>query len=187
MRGTGLAYWWLATLAATATLAAIALGCTSAEEVPAVERRARQINEGIMCPVCPGESIDQSQHTLAVQMRAIVTEKLEQGWTGDQINAFFVERYGPMVLLQPPTEGFNLLVWVVPPAALALAAAALFLVLRQMVRSRDPDRSGAVDGIQLSEEETGAYFRRIEAALAQETGKGERVAEEMGAGSEERS
>ena len=73
-----MAYWWLATLAATATLAAIALGCTSAEEVPAVERRARQINEGIMCPVCPGESIDQSQHSLAVQMRGIVAEKLEQ-------------------------------------------------------------------------------------------------------------
>ena len=82
-------------LLAAILLVGIALGCAVGEGVPVLERRAQDIEKGIMCPVCPGESIDQSQHPLAVQMRGIVSEKVEEGWTGKQIEAFFVERYGP--------------------------------------------------------------------------------------------
>ena len=146
----------------------LAAACATGEEVPTLERRAQEINEAVMCPVCPGESIDQSQHVLAVQMRAIVDEKLEAGSTEQEIKGFFVARYGPSVLLEPPRRGFDLLVWLVPPVGLGLAAIALYLALRSMARPRDR-HAEAVNGTSgLTEEERSVYLSRAESALALE-------------------
>jgi cytochrome c-type biogenesis protein CcmH len=153
-------------------LAGIVLGCAAGQGVPLLERRAQDIQKGIMCPVCPGESIDQSQNALAVQMRGIVTEKLEEGWTGKQINAFFVERYGPSVLLDPPRDGLNLMVWIAPPIGLALALGVLYLVLRAMVRSPTAAADGAEDDAGLSEAERDEYFRRVDAAIGYDRDEG---------------
>ena len=157
--------WPQRALVATVILAAIVVGCTAIEDVPPEERRAQAIAKGIMCPVCPGESIDQSQHPLSAQMQAIVVEKLDQGWTEKQIDAFFVERYGPSVLLDPPREGINLIVWLVPPMGVSTALLLLYLVLRSMLRSRALGTEGAEETEGLTEEERTDYFHRIETAL----------------------
>lgn len=118
-----------------------------------------------MCLVCPGESIDQSQNPLAVQMRGIVAEKIRQGWTDGQIKDFFVERYGPSVLMEPPRSGVSIVAWVLPPVAFVLALVALFFVVRAMSRSRRPRPAGQPAAAQLSEEDMARYGGRIEAAL----------------------
>ena len=143
----------------------LAVGCTTQYGVPPLERRAYELDKAIMCPVCPGESIDQSQNPLAVQMRAIVLEQLQEGRTESEIKDFFVERYGTSVLLEPPASGFNLVVWVLPPLAVGAAALALFLTLRLMRRPRTDQADIAGEPAQLSTEERDDYFRRIEAAL----------------------
>ena len=97
-------------------------------------------------------------------MRAIVMGKLEQGWTEQQIRAFFLERYPRTVLLEPPREGAILLVWLVPPAALAMAGLLLYLALRAMQRSNAEVPDESLEGIRLSEEERAAYVQRIEAS-----------------------
>ena len=143
----------------------LVVGCTTQYDVPPLERRAYELDKAIMCPVCPGESIDQSQNPLAVQMRAIVLEQLQEGRTESEIKDFFVERYGTSVLMEPPASGFNLVVWVFPPLAVGAAALALFLALRLMRRPR-ADQSGiAGKPAQLSAEERDDYFRRIESAI----------------------
>ena len=110
-----------------AAIISFTLACASDEELPTLEARAQEINKTVMCPVCPGESIDQSQHPRAKAMRGVVDEKLAEGSTNDEIRQFFVERYGPSVLLEPPREGLNWLVWVVPPLGVLAAALALYL------------------------------------------------------------
>ena len=127
-------------------LVALLTACTVAaiDQLPEGERRANALNKTIMCPVCPGESIDQSQNALAVQMRGIVQEKLSDGWDDDQIKEFFVERYGPSVLLEPPTAGFSLAAWIVPPVAFGMAVVALLLTLRWMRISGLREESQAV-------------------------------------------
>ncbi len=143
--------------------AALATACLTVSEagVPDIEQRATALNKSIMCPVCPGESIDQSQNSLSIQMRSIVRDKLGEGWTDRQIKDFLVERYGPSVLMEPPTSGFNLAAWVVPPVAFALAVVALLLTLKWMRMSAEAERQ--------AEEETardrGDYVSRIEDAL----------------------
>ena len=141
-------------------------GCGSAQsDVPVVERRAQALNQSIMCPVCPGESIDQSQVALAVQMRGIVDEKLAEGWSDEQIREFFVERYGPSVLLEPPTEGVSLAVWLLPPIGVAAAIAVFVLALRHM------RRRPAADTLEPDDEPSDAdlrnYYERIEASVSE--------------------
>ena len=155
-----------------AAITVFTFACASDEDLPALEARAQEINKTVMCPVCPGESIDQSQHPRARDMRGVVDEKLAEGWTNDDIRQYFAERYGPSVLLEPPREGLNWLVWIVPPVGFLAAALALYVVLRLAVRS--PRRSEAPgDAAALTDAERDDYFRRIEAALASESG-GER-------------
>ncbi len=149
-------------LLALTVIVVAAAGCSTASEVPDLERRAQQINKSVMCPVCPGESIDQSQHPLAVQMRVAVDEKLVEGWSDAQVRGFFVERYGSAVLLEPPAEGAHLVAWIVPPLGTALALAALFVVVRLMARPRSRPAAPADE---MTAAERDEYVARIEAAL----------------------
>ena len=129
------------------------------------ERRTQALNRAIMCPVCPGESIDQSQNPLAAQMRGIVVEKLADGESESDIKSFFVERYGDSVLLSPPGRGFNLVAWLMPPIGVAAAGIAVLLALRLMRRPVRPEDAQPVADIELSRAERDDYFRRIESAL----------------------
>ena len=106
-----------------------------AAETLTLEERAQSIDQRLMCPVCPAETIDQSQADVAIQMRDLVREKLQAGETESQIFDFFVERYDKGVLAEPPAEGFNILVWVIPPVALLLGLTLLWLGIRQLGRS----------------------------------------------------
>ena len=147
--------------------------CSNAQaDVPPVEQRAQALNQSIMCPVCPGESIDQSQVALAVQMRGVVDEKLAEGWSDEQVREFFVERYGPSVLLEPPTEGVSLLAWLLPPIGVAAGVVVFVFVVRRM--RRKPEESPIEDADDtMSDDELQPYYDRIEASVSEDNlGKG---------------
>ncbi|MFH1560179.1 MAG: cytochrome c-type biogenesis protein [Chloroflexota bacterium] len=120
-------------------LSLLVAGCASSSETlsPAeLEEVAQGIDRSLMCPVCPNETIDQSQVEIAVQMRAMVREKLAQGESRDEILKFFADpdRYGPGILAEPPKSGFSLLVWVLPPIVLLLGSSILVMTVRAMRR-----------------------------------------------------
>ena len=101
------------------------------------EKRAQNIGNSIMCPICPGESIDQSQNELAVQMRNIVRQKIQEGFTDQEVKLYFADRYGEVVLLEPSRSGITLLVWIIPPFALIVAGFAVFFTLMNMRKNRN--------------------------------------------------
>ena len=115
-----------------ALLALLAASC--ADETLTLEQRAQAIDQRLMCPVCPAETIDQSQADVAIQMRDLVREKLEAGESEEAIFAFFVERYDKAVLAEPPAEGFNVLVWVIPPVVFVLGLLLVWAGIRQLGR-----------------------------------------------------
>jgi len=96
------------------------------------EEEAQAIDQMLMCPVCPAESIDQAQVPLARQMRQRVRELLAEGASRQEVLDYFADRYGQNVLASPPKSGFNLLAWILPIAGLAAALGAALLVLRAM-------------------------------------------------------
>ena len=148
-------------------LTVVATSCNLRGDVPALELRATELNKAIMCPICPGESIDQAQNTLALQMRGIVRDKLADGETEDQIKQFFVERYGPSVLLEPPRRGFSLTAWVVPPVAVAAGIALFLQALRVMKRPARGRGGGDAAHEPVSDDGLERYYARIEAVIGE--------------------
>jgi cytochrome c-type biogenesis protein CcmH len=67
-----------------------------------------------MCPICPAETLDQSQSELAKQMKTVIRDKISEGKTDEEIINYFVERYGEEVLSSPPKSGSNLFAWITP-------------------------------------------------------------------------
>ena len=98
-----------------------------------LETEAQAIDKMLICPVCPGSTIDQAHVPLAKQMRRLVRERLAEGQTRSEILDYFSsrERYGLGVLASPPKEGFNLLAWIIPLVVLAGG----ILVLAKVVKS----------------------------------------------------
>ena len=107
----------MATVSLVSAVAALALlACTtSVSPQPEAERRAQAVDNSLICPICPGETIDRSQVQLAKDMQAIVRVQIDEGRTDEEIRQFFVDRYGERVLAAPPREGFHWLVWAAPP------------------------------------------------------------------------
>ena len=110
---------------------------------PNLEAVAIRLDKQIMCPVCPSETLNQSQATLAKQMRAIIRERLAAGQSPEQVSGYFVSVYGESVLAEPPASGVGLAVWLVPPAGLAVGIAALALALKSMRRPQATARASA--------------------------------------------
>ncbi len=88
----------------------------------------------LRCVVCQNLSVADSPSETANQMRQIIRERLAAGESPEQVRAYFVEKYGQWILLSPPKEGFNLLVWVVPFAGLGAGLVLVAVVLRRWTR-----------------------------------------------------
>lgn len=130
-------------------------GGAAAEQPPQSgydEAEAQAIDRMLMCPVCPAQTIDQTEVPLAQQMRAQVRELLTSGATRREALDWFQERYGPGVLAEPPRSGYNLIAWIVPGVAVAAALAGGALALRAMRRRAGDGGDGGVadepDGLQ---------------------------------------
>lgn len=85
---------------------------------PALESRAREISRDIRCPVCQGETIDDSNAPIARDLRLIIRERLVAGDSDAAVVDFIVARFGEGVLFNPPAEGANLILWLAGPALL---------------------------------------------------------------------
>jgi cytochrome c-type biogenesis protein CcmH len=133
---------FLALALVTLTVGALA----AAPSGPTVtEDQVREVAANLRCVVCQSLSVADSPSETANQMRAIVRERLAAGETPEQVTAYFVEKYGTWILLAPPRHGFNLLVWVVPFAALALGLVLAGLAMRRWSRRSAAMAPAAVD------------------------------------------
>jgi cytochrome c-type biogenesis protein CcmH/NrfF len=101
---------------------------------PELEAATRAVAAQLRCPVCQGESIQDSPADLAREMKAVVRDQLAAGRTPDEVKAYFVERYGEWILLAPPARGFNLLLYILPFAGLVVGGGVLFVLARRWQR-----------------------------------------------------
>lgn len=86
------------------------------------ERQVQRIGQKIHCPICSGESIAQSQTDIARQMLNEVRESLRQGKTEAEILQQFSRSYGERILLEPPKQGINWVLWGLPMGLTLLGA-----------------------------------------------------------------
>ena len=80
-----------------------------------------QVSNELMCPVCQGQTVAESNSQLAISMRKVIENKVDQGESKEKILEYFVNQYGDNILAKPPLKGFNLFLWIIPPFILLLS------------------------------------------------------------------
>jgi cytochrome c-type biogenesis protein CcmH len=104
------------TVLVTVLLTAAALGPNAAA---VVRPRAQflEVQNDVMCVACH-EPLAVAQSPEAYSERAYIRQLIGQGLTKAQIEKNLVANYGPAVLAKPPADGFNLLIYLLPPVVL---------------------------------------------------------------------
>lgn len=125
------------------------LGLTAAAEP---QTTLPDVEDEVMCVECR-TALNVSTAPVADQERAFIRARIAEGMTKEEIKAALVEEYGPDVLAEPPSEGFDVAAWLVPAALVALAALGIALMARRWRRTEsepagpelDPDDARRLD------------------------------------------
>lgn len=96
------------------------------------EARVMRLGKQLRCAVCQGVSIADSPASMARAQLDKVRELVSENKSDDEIYAYFIERYGEWVLLQPTTGGLNSVLWLGP---LALLGIGLIVIVMQSKKS----------------------------------------------------
>jgi cytochrome c-type biogenesis protein CcmH len=148
-----------------AALALLALATTfPAAPASAAAPRASltDIENDVMCVSCK-EPLAVAESPQAYAERNFIRMLITRGMTKPQIEQALVSQYGTAVLGKPPAHGFNLTVYVLPPALVLIGAAALaFTLPKWRRRSRAAAAAGAPAGPPLPSEDA----KRLEEDLA---------------------
>ena len=121
-----------------ALAAVLLLAGTVAGGAPAAEPRASlpDIEDEVMCPTC-GTALNLANSPQAERERVFIRRQIEQGRTKAQIKDALVAEFGSEVLALPDDEGFDLTAYLVPAAAVLIAAIALGFGLVRWRRTPD--------------------------------------------------
>lgn len=128
----------------------------------ALQEKASEIYNLIMCPLCAGQTIAQSNSETSSQMRDLVLKKLSQGETKEEILQYFESRYGERILATPSKKGFNLILWIFPFVSVILAAIVIYFLIR-----RWSSRTHAESAVEMDEDQLAVYQERLEKELEQ--------------------
>jgi len=112
---------------------------------PILEERARDISKDLRCLVCQNESIDDSNASLAKDLRILVRERLVAGDSDDEVLNFIVDRYGEFALLKPRSDGFNLILWLSGPLMLLIALIISFTFIKSSHKAQRHITTGLSD------------------------------------------
>jgi cytochrome c-type biogenesis protein CcmH len=132
-------------------------GTFAQDSTPPSDNDVNRVAKKLYCPVCENVPLDVCPTLACAQWRATIREKLQAGWSEQQILNYFVEQYGERVLAQPSARGANVLVWVIPPIVIALGAFGLWRFLRT---ASPPRPVGAAQAVSSDE-----YTQRLEKEL----------------------
>ena len=138
-------------IALLAVLLVFATGAAPQASLPDIE-------DEVMCVEC-GTALNVSTSTVADQERAFIRRQIAMGKDKQEVKDALVEEFGPGVLADPPSSGFDLAAYLVPALLALLAIAGLAVAARRWRRRASPAPPA---GEPLGEEDA----RRLDAELA---------------------
>ncbi len=131
-RGFKSQWRWLSwVLMGIVVLSALIIGAAADSGPQSDGERMSQLAATIRCPQCRGQSVAESNVTIAREIRGDIRARIAAGETDDEIRQVYIDRYGRSIVLNPDSSGFTGLVWIVPVVAAATAAAAVGLAFQR--------------------------------------------------------
>ena len=151
-------------LIGVALLLTLLPGTAAAQGSDPTDDEVNAIAKRLYCPVCENIPLDACGTTACEQWRGIIRDKLKEGWTEELIRDYFVDQYGDRVLAEPPREGFNWVVYIVPPLVFV---GGIFLLNSGFKRWKATDSADAVIDLPLKKKESSQdeYISRVEEEL----------------------
>ncbi len=101
---------------------------------PVLEERARALSTNLRCLVCQNQSIDDSDASLAKDLRVLLRKRLVAGDSDEKVMDYIVSRYGEFVLLKPRLSLHTLLLWSLPIVLILFG----FILAFFKIRKRQP-------------------------------------------------
>ena len=95
--------------------------------------RFNDLGHKLMCACGCGQILLECNHvgcTYSDRMRGELAAAIDRGDSDDLSLQSFVQKYGPTVLVAPPTTGFNRIAWVMPFAALVFGILLTVYIVR---------------------------------------------------------
>lgn len=96
---------------------------------PKQEARAQALMEEIRCLVCQGQSIADSDASMAGDMRSEIRQRIAAGESPEHIRRWLIGRYGEYISYKPRVTSTTWPLFVVP---VLLVLAAVLVVLRRL-------------------------------------------------------
>ena len=89
---------------------------------PTDAERIDALASSIKCPFCNGESLSESQSSVAAEYRVIIAQRVADGATDDEVIDEFASNFGDSYILDTSTTRWSLVLWLVPMLALVAGA-----------------------------------------------------------------
>ena len=103
-----------------------------AAQEPVTDDEVNAVARDLYCPVCENTPLDVCPTQACQDWRDEIRMQLAEGKSEREIEQYFVQRYGPRVLAEPPREGFNQIVWLLPIAGVVVGALLFGLYLNNL-------------------------------------------------------
>ena len=104
---------------------------------PVLKEKYLESAKELRCPTCTGLSVLESDAEFSVQIKQQVRDQVQAGKNGEQIRQYFVDRYGPWILREPPKHGFNAFAWIFPIGILALGPIVMWILIWRRKKTVD--------------------------------------------------
>ena len=98
--------------------------------IPTDAERVDTLASAIKCPFCNGESLAESQSSVAAEYRVIIAQRVADGATDDEVINEFATNFGDSYILDTSTSRWSLVLWLVPILAIAAGLAVVAWMYR---------------------------------------------------------
>ena len=88
------------------------------------ESRFETWSKNLLCPVCQGETINESPSEYADDMRSILKDQIDNNLSDDEIYTYWVSRFGERIITNPQNKNFEI---IIIPLFLAISFVAIFI------------------------------------------------------------
>ena len=90
-----------------------------------------EIFKNIRCLICQGQSVADSNSEFAQTIKLVIREQIKEGKSEKEIYHFLIEKYGEWIVYNPPFNGNNFILWLLPYLVFVLGGIIIFLLFKK--------------------------------------------------------